>query len=52
VKAGTTDVIDYFNHYSLLAGLESLFKVSLIGYGGDNSLPRFPLSLYDYTTPG
>jgi hypothetical protein len=51
VKAGTTDVIDYFNHYSLLAGLESLFKVSRIGYGNDSALPRFPISLYNYTSP-
>jgi hypothetical protein len=48
VKPGSSDVIDYFNHFSLLAGLEALFKVKLLAFAGDTSLPRFPVELYNY----
>jgi hypothetical protein len=51
VKPGSSDLVDYFNHFSLLAGIESLFKLHQVAYAGTPSLPRFPVELYDYHGP-
>ena len=51
VKAGTTDTIDYFNHFSLLAGIEALFGLKRIGFAADLSLPRFTVQMFDYHKP-
>lgn len=51
VKPGASDSVDYFNHFSLLAGIESLFKLKLLGFAGDLSLPRFQPTLFDYHKP-
>ena len=53
VKPGSADLVDFFNHYSLLQGIEQLFsQKTYIGFAGDLSLPRFTTTLFDYHTPG
>jgi hypothetical protein len=32
VKPNTSDTLNYFNHFSLLAGVEELFGLGKIGY--------------------
>lgn len=46
VKPGTQDAIDSFNHFSLLASIESLFGLKRIAYAGDPLLPVFGTSVY------
>jgi hypothetical protein len=52
VKPGSSDLTDYFNHFSLLAEIEQLFKLHLIADADNVSLPRFPVELYDYHSSG
>ena len=47
VKPGSTDAIDYYNHYSLLASIEALFSLSRLGYSNDPSLPVFDAATYN-----
>jgi hypothetical protein len=49
VKPGTLDVIDYYNHYSLLGSLEKLFGLKRLGYAGDILLPVFDPTIFDAT---
>jgi len=46
VKAGTLDVTDYFNHFSLLASIEQLFGLKRLAYAADPSLPVFGPAVY------
>jgi phosphatidylinositol-3-phosphatase len=46
VKPGTTDVVDYFNHFSLLGSIETLFSLKRIGYARDRQLAVFDSSLF------
>jgi Phosphoesterase family len=46
VKHNSIDVIDYFNHFSLLASIENLFSLKRIGYSSDLQLPVFDSSLF------
>ena len=39
VKPGSIDVVDYFNHFSLLASIENLFGLNHLGYAGAPGLP-------------
>ena len=39
VKPNSADVIDYFNHFSLLASIEKLFGLHTLGYAGATGLP-------------
>jgi phosphatidylinositol-3-phosphatase len=47
VKPGSNDLVDYFNHYSLLATIENLFGLMRIGYAGNFQLPVFDASIFN-----
>jgi hypothetical protein len=47
VKPGSADLIDYLNHYSLLATIENLLGLKHIGYASASGLPTFPIGLYN-----
>jgi len=50
VMPNTTDEIDYFNHFSLLASIENLFSLGHIGYARNSQLTPFGHEFYnDYT---
>ena len=46
VKPGGDDVVDYFNHVSWLASIETLFSLKRIGYASDRQLAVFDSSLF------
>ena len=52
VKAGSSDLVDYYNHFSLLASIEDLFGLKHLGYASDPSLPRFDGATYNANKPG
>jgi phosphatidylinositol-3-phosphatase len=41
VKPDSTDALDYFNHFSLLASIEKMFGLRTLGYAGVSGLPVF-----------
>ena len=47
VKPGTRDLVDYYDHYSLLATIEKAFRLQPIGYAADPALPAFDASTFD-----
>lgn len=47
VKPNTIDVVDYFNHFSLLASIENLFGMHRLGYAGIPGLPVFGLGVFN-----
>jgi phosphatidylinositol-3-phosphatase len=47
VKAGTTNDLDYYNHYSLLKSIEDLFSLDHLGYAADPALPVFDQTVYN-----
>jgi hypothetical protein len=47
VKHNSIDVVDYFNHFSLLASIENLFGMHRLGYAGIPGLPVFGLGVYN-----
>jgi len=47
VKANSADVIDYFNHFSLLASIEKLFGLQTLGYAGASGLSAFGTGVYN-----
>jgi hypothetical protein len=47
VKANSTDVVDYFNHFSLLATVENLFGLHRLGYAGAIALPTFGAGVFN-----
>ena len=47
VKPNSVDVIDSFDHFSLLASIEQLFTLKTLGYAHDSSLPTFQTSVYN-----
>jgi hypothetical protein len=52
VKPGSTDLIDYFNHYSLLSTVEGLFGLKHLGYALDPALPAFGKAAFNAYTGG
>ncbi|MBV9603813.1 MAG: hypothetical protein JO027_01830 [Solirubrobacterales bacterium] len=46
VKRNSSDVVDYFNHFSLLATLEELFGLHRLGYAGAPGLPVFGAAVF------
>jgi phosphatidylinositol-3-phosphatase len=47
VKPNSVDVVDYFNHFSLLASIEDLFGLKHLGYAGAAALPVFGAAVYN-----
>jgi hypothetical protein len=47
VKPGTVESIDYYNHFSLLATIESIFGLKRLGFAGDPSLTRFDSVIFN-----
>ena len=47
VKPGSSDLVDYYNHFSLLATIENLLGVKRLGYAGDLSLPVFDAAIFN-----
>jgi phosphatidylinositol-3-phosphatase len=46
VKAGSTDVIDSFNHFAFLKSVEDLFGLDHLGYANDPAMPAFGKAVY------
>jgi phosphatidylinositol-3-phosphatase len=51
VKPGTSDPVDYFNHYSLLASLENIFNLKRLGYAKQLGLPALDGGTFDGAGP-
>jgi hypothetical protein len=47
VKAGSTDVADSYNHFSLLRSIEDLFGLDHLGYADDPAMPAFDKVVYN-----
>lgn len=47
VKPNSADVIDYFNHFSLLASIEKLFGLHTLGYAGATGVPAFGVGVFN-----
>ena len=47
VKPNSIDAIDYFNHFSLLASIESLFGLHKLGYAGAPGLQAFGAGVFN-----
>ena len=47
VKPGTVESIDYYNHFSLLATIESILGLKRLGFAGDPSLTRFDSVIFN-----
>jgi phosphatidylinositol-3-phosphatase len=52
VKKNTVDLIDYYNHFSLLATIEDMFGLKKLGYAGATGLPEFDAGIFDGQSPG
>ena len=51
VKPNTNDVLNYFNHYSLLGSIEMLFGLNRLGYSSSITLQTIPIGDYQGTGP-
>ena len=47
VKPGTTDLVDFYNHFSLLTTIENLFGLERLGYASDLQLPVFDAAIFN-----
>jgi hypothetical protein len=47
VKPGSSDVTGQYNHFSLLASIEALFKLKTLGYASNIQLPTFEKAVYN-----
>jgi hypothetical protein len=47
VKPGTVESIDYYNHFSLLGTIESIFGLKRLGFAGDPSLALFDTVIFN-----
>jgi hypothetical protein len=50
VKAGTTNAVSAYNHYSLLRSIEELFALPPLGYAGQQGLASFGSDVYTNPT--
>jgi hypothetical protein len=51
VKPNSADLVDYYNHFSLLASIENLFGLKRLGYASDLTLPVFDQSTFNGSAP-
>lgn len=51
VKPGSSDVTGQYNHFSLLASIEALFKLKTLGYASNIQLPTFEKAVYNGYQP-
>jgi phosphatidylinositol-3-phosphatase len=51
VTAGSTDSLDYLDHYSVLGSIEQLFSLKRIGYAGESGVPVFSGVFYSNYSP-
>lgn len=49
--AATLDVTDLFNHFSVLASIETIFGLSKLGYANTPLLPIFGIAVFHNYTP-
>ena len=47
VKANSSDVVDYFNHFSLLGTIENMFGLHRLGYSDAPGLPLFSTGVFN-----
>jgi phosphatidylinositol-3-phosphatase len=47
VKKNSSDVVDYFNHFSLLASFEELFGLHRLGYAAAPAVPVFGAAVFN-----
>jgi hypothetical protein len=47
VKQGSVDLIDYYNHFSLLATIEDMFGLKKLAYASAVGLPELDASIFD-----
>ena len=47
VQAGSSDLVDSYNHFSLLRSVEDLFGLDHLGYAADPALPAFDAAVYN-----
>jgi phosphatidylinositol-3-phosphatase len=52
VKPGSSNMLDNFDDFSLLASIEKLFKLKPLGYAADPNLALFDASIYNINSPG
>jgi hypothetical protein len=51
VKPATQDVLNYFNHFALLASIENLFGLGHLGYAADPALQTIPAGDFNGNGP-
>jgi hypothetical protein len=51
VKPNTNDVLNYYNHYSLLGSIEMLFGLRRIGYSSSITLQTIPIGDFQGSGP-
>ena len=47
IKPGTTDFVDYYNHFSLLASIEDIFGSKKLGYAAQLGLPVLDAGVFN-----
>jgi phosphatidylinositol-3-phosphatase len=52
VKPDSVDVVDYFNHFSLLASIEAMFGLGHLGYAANSQLPVFSTGVFNAYSSG
>jgi phosphatidylinositol-3-phosphatase len=49
VAPNTQDIVDTLNHFSVLKGIEQLFKLPNLGYANVPALPGFGVGMFSST---
>jgi hypothetical protein len=47
VEKNSVDLVDFYNHYSLLATIENIFGLGKLGYSADRTLPSFDAGIFN-----